>query len=555
MDPMFPGGFVLAADGRLRHVFTVSIALLVCGFVCAARPQEAGNPAATDRNWRASGRVVNALTGAPVSKASVTLTPTGGDAPSVSTNIEGEFEFTGDTPGYFHLTAERSGYLKGAYGSRRPRTTGIPVRIEPSQRLSGLEIRLSPPASISGRAYNEEGDPIARVSVQIFSQQYRRGRRQWIPAVIEQTNERGEYRAYGLAPGKYIIAAQVFADRRDGAAVSLKPGEPEMAYGLLVFPNGDDLAQAQVIELSAGAELSNIDLVLRKTRVFSARGRVESFINSGATAAHLVVARQGTAGRSSFPLKPDGSFELRNLEPATYSLMARLESGAAPLIAQATLIVADRDIEGLVLHPTAGYTLTGRMNFSSDQPREQPQASVSLVSQDGSLIPSPSARVRPDGTFNIAGVAPGPYRLEAFVSDQSAYLKAAKLSGADILDRQFDITGPATLAITAGFDASAISGIARLNDKPAPGATVVLLPTGARRAIPAYYKAVLAGTDGHFQFEGVVPGEFILLAFGDVESGEWYDPEFIKQYESKALKLTATAAGRHNASLDVIERR
>jgi hypothetical protein len=54
-------------------------------------------------------------------------------------------------------------------------------------------------------------------------------------------------------------------------------------------------------------------------------------------------------------------------------------------------------------------------------------------------------------------------------------------------------------------------------DKPLPGARVVLLPDGSLRANPAFEKIALADDSGEFRIETIAPGEYTAIAFAPEE--------------------------------------
>ena len=84
---------------------------------------------------------------------------------------------------------------------------------------------MLPQGVISGRVVDEDGDPISGASVQILRQAYMRGRKQLTPAQSNMTNDKGEYRIFGLAPGKYFVTA------------THSSVEFEQVYGVTYYPN------------------------------------------------------------------------------------------------------------------------------------------------------------------------------------------------------------------------------------------------------------------------------------------------------------------------------
>ena len=59
----------------------------------------------------------------------------------------------------------------------------------------------------TGRVLDEEGEPLARAVVTVLRQQYVRGEKQLAPAGADQSDDRGQYRVFGLPPGDYFVSA------------------------------------------------------------------------------------------------------------------------------------------------------------------------------------------------------------------------------------------------------------------------------------------------------------------------------------------------------------
>src|SRR5207248_7123505 len=99
------------------------------------------------------GTVTNAVTGERLRKAYVRLTPTS-DAANVRpavTDDGGMFVFENIVPGNYSLEAEHQGLLETRYGDE--------LRLATGQNLTELNIKLMPPAAVSGRVRDDDGDP------------------------------------------------------------------------------------------------------------------------------------------------------------------------------------------------------------------------------------------------------------------------------------------------------------------------------------------------------------------------------------------------------------
>ena len=95
------------------------------------------------------------------------------------------------------------------------------------------------------------------------------------------------------------------------------------------------------------------------------------------------------------------------------------------------------------------------------------------------------------------------------------------------------VAGKLDLSISPA--AAQLDGVV-LDDKqqPAKGATVALVPDPARRWRTSLFKTASAEDNGHYSIQGIAPGDYTLYAFEDIESGAYFDPDFMKPLERSA---------------------
>jgi hypothetical protein len=53
-------------------------------------------------------------------------------------------------------------------------------------------------------------------------------------------------------------------------------------------------------------------------------------------------------------------------------------------------------------------------------------------------------------------------------------------------------------------------------------------------------------------FKGLKPGDYLLLAWEDVETGAPYDPDFVKPFEAQAKSVKLDSAGHEALQLKAI---
>ena len=160
------------------------------------------------------GRVVAADSGTPVRRAQVRAQS--GELRAnrlVSTDAQGRFEFKDLPAGRWNLTASKAGYMTLRFGQKRSFEAGSPIEISEGQLMERADFSLPRGAAITGRVFDEFGDPVANARVQVLRYQMVQGQRRLNPAGGgDQTDDTGAYRIYGLAPGDYYVSAH--ASRR-----------------------------------------------------------------------------------------------------------------------------------------------------------------------------------------------------------------------------------------------------------------------------------------------------------------------------------------------------
>ncbi len=538
-----------------------SFPLMACFLLCQG---PAGVNSSAQKYSILSGRVVNSVSGVPLARANIMLRPqTGSASPSFQASLsavtdgEGRFRIEDVEAGTYRITAERTGYLSGEYGSRRPRSPGIPVRVESGQDLTNLTIPLTPPAVIGGRVFDEYGEPVNGASIQVLMRRYMAGQLRWLPISGMRTNDRGEYRASGLLPGKYMVMSGVLNYSIPDDEGQRRKSARKSGYGLTYYPNGTDASQGQVLDVGPGSELLGVDIGLRKVEVFRIKGKV-AVPPSVTSRSNLLVSPRDPSGnfgvRVSVPVNEDQSFQLENLAPGSYVIVAMNEAGGQRMLKQAVLDITDRDIDDVVLELAQGETVSGRVTVDGDQKLDYKTLRVSLSAVDGTgFFDSPSASPNADGAFVISGITPQRYRVHVQSSAKNAYLKAATVDGVDILDKHMNVSGSTRIRLTVAMDAGQIGGGVRIKEAPAPGSVVAIVPIGVRSSIPHYFKTAVADAGGRFRIDGVVPGEYRIFAFENVDPDQCYDVDFLNQYESKALRVKVESGSNQTISIDAVQ--
>ncbi len=520
------------------------------------------------------GTVVNASTREPLKKAWVTMRKEGGQAPGTTlgnlTDATGRFALKNVEPGRYHLSAERNGFVRQMHGQQGPDSPETILNISPGQAIRDIQIAMIPSAVISGRVYDDDSEAVVNASVTVLKFIYHEGKRELRPAGSAQTNDLGEFRIFGLAPGSYFISATFAGWGRPplaGGANTASKGSPddEMGFAPTYYPGSNDLARAIPVEVRAGEELPGLDINLLSTRAVRVRGRIISPVTGKGEARAWIMLMQRDSKVRSFSASattsvnnPQGEFEIRGVVPGSYTLIANSFTGEEVYQARIPLEVGPSDIDGLIIPLGKGAEIPGRVRWEGAEPSNADhKLRVMLMSREELFMMMGSMKEpKPDGSFALKNIADGEYRVQLEGAPEDCYLRSALLGGEDVLASGVSISAgrvPGSLEIVMNCAGGILEGsVVGEELRPVSGVTVVLVPESERRMIPHLFKATTADQYGRFSIKGIAPGEYKAFAWDKAESGAYQDPEFMRRYESEGKPVTVGEGGRFSVQLSLI---
>jgi protocatechuate 3,4-dioxygenase beta subunit len=524
-----------------------------------------------DDSCSVSGQVSNAATGEPVRRALVSLrriemspgvTSIQVSNTTASTDSAGQFAITGIAPGKYRLSAERSGFIITQYGARGPNKPGALLTLEAGQKSSDLTMRLTPQGVIAGRVLDEEGEPVANVDVQVLRQQYMQGRKQLSRAGGSATNDLGEYRIFGLPPGRYYVSA----NSRQNPMLPL--GEDE--YVTTFFPRTTDPAAAAPMDVGPGAQLRNIDIPLAKMHTVTVRGRVATEVRppGGDNTQRqnfnvMLAARSASLVGGSFtrgaPVAPDGAFEFRSVTTGSYFLIGALNTGRT-LSARVPIEVGGSNLEGVSLTIRGGVTVSGRVRVEGEATVSLAQLRLNLLPAEPGAVqfgPMPTQQPKEDGAFQLDDVAADRYMVSVNGLPEGFYVKAVRSANVDVTAQGLDVAAgsPVPLDVVLSPNAAQVTGtvLDPKTQKPAPMMMVVMVPQEKeRRDRETFYRTANTDLSGQFTFKSVPPGEYRVYAWEDVDYGAWMDPDFLKPLESRGEPVSLQESARPAIQVNLI---
>ena len=440
-----------------------------------------------------SGTVTNSVTGAPVPRAHVTLTPIGAapDQPDygVLSDAEGKFTIGPIPAGRYLAGAAKTGFTRVLGASTSA------VILEEGEKRAGYKVLLIPGGVITGRVLDANGDPMAGVEVTAP------------PGMNGGTSEvDGHYRIGGLPPGRYRIVAQ--RHQLPIPAEHRTDGTKELNYATTTYPS--------LVTVRAGAETGGIDVQMELLPVLKITGRVLGAPAGKMTSVVLWPRVAAGLERGSFgQVLDDGTFAIWRASPGKYWLHAITPSGGEPLqSAPVAVDVVAADIENLELRMVAAGTVQGSIRWEGDAPAVAP-GDVTLKPVIAS-VREMSAKVGDDGTFTIRRVPVGLYRVR--YPGQPAFVKSVSVGSSVSDGNLLDLGGGAgagPVSVLLDTAVASLSGVVRNGDDPAPGISVVLYDESNAIFPPL---SSVSGPDGRYRIGNVAPGTYKLLVLGALEA-------------------------------------
>jgi protocatechuate 3,4-dioxygenase beta subunit len=474
------------------------------------------------------GQVIDADTGDPIADAVVTLSgrpapadgrragappATGnlfdlmaargrgrGSAEQVAADSEGRFVFRGLPASRYTVRAQAAGYLPvagGLTGGGGPAT----VEIAAGDMAARVVVRLWKEAVLTGVVLDEASEPIIRARVTA----YRRNISRFGEVTFDQsrnglTDDRGEYRIYGLVPGTYLIAVPQshgtsLAAGADAVLRSLVSGQmpPGGIGGLGGVSSPMDPNAVRVGEFRLSSE------------------NVQSLPHDGGLLRAYRTVYHPAA-----------------LSPAAAAPVTLRSGEERPGIDFALVPVVTGRITGMVTGPSGAGANVRISAIPADAPAEL---------RGASLLPDVASGVTSaDGTFTLLAVPPGQYRVVAEreapdvgeISDELASnpmikmamaMRAAGAGTALYGEAAANVGDGETVEVAiAGSEGVTVTGEVRFDGTPPPAADIerIRVTLRALGRGTSGVRLIRVDQDGRFTAEGVFPGRYLASSVATV---------------------------------------
>jgi len=548
---------------RLRHAWLVAGLLAALPAGAAAAPQAAPAQAPSPPPTAAIlGRVTSEVDGQPLSRARLVVSSPALSEPRVElSGADGRFRVGRLPAGDYSVTASKSGYVTTVFGLVATGRT-FAISLVDGQETSPIEIRLVPAGVIAGRILDGDGTPFEGAQVDALRYQEQDGLRTLVSIGQATTDDRGEFRIGGLTAGLYYVSAM------DPAYAAVGDDEGPLEYSPTYHPGVVFPDEATRVKVEAGRAAAGVEFRLDIVRPSRVSGRIAASDQRQLLSGAVIMTVQHGDRLSALPvrdvkIRPDGTFEFRNVPPGRYVIRARgqTEREATSLFGRFAIEVAGRDVAHIDITLTPGARVSGRVDFEG-QPgprREDIEAlRVHAVAVDGVAFGDAySDPVDPSGRFEFRGVMPGQHVLRLQGLPDGWSMRSVYLMGREVTDSPLTLDGGQVLRnlqIVATNVETVVSGlITGDHDNARPDAIVVAFPADPGLWVPYSRHVRRARPDlgGHYRIHGLPPGEYLIVATDEIDEADLLGPETLEQLSAPADRLTLGPGQRKTVDLTV----
>jgi carboxypeptidase family protein len=470
----------------------------------------------------------------------------------VATDDNGNFRLTGLAPRLYRVNLLQT---RGYAVQQSPSSEGREQRY---YRIGETAtITLIKGGVITGKVTAADGEPLVGVYVGATMVRDAEGfkGRQLFGARQRQTDDRGIYRLYGLAPGTYIVSARGY-----GFESNTQTYSPSSAR-----------ETADEVTVTNGGEAIGVDIRIREVRGHVISGTVTGggepsspymFASVSLTNAATGMPVLGTAVRSG---EGGGGFALPGVEDGEYEIVGNRSGAELFSSLPRHVTVKGSDVTGVDLKLMPMASISGRVVVEKSQSAcQQPRKNFIeeiLITTRRDLTGQGTEQtnrgftsdtgVNEQGDFIVKNLQPGRYRFDFSFLGETLFLKsiatnsAATARSGIALKAGERFTG---LVVTVAEGAASLSGriIAQAEGGQLPSRLRIhLLPAETTAADEvSRYRETLAGGDRTFTFKNLPPGRYWLLARAvSTDDGEalplaWENTERAKlRKEAEAKKV------------------
>jgi hypothetical protein len=370
------------------------------------------------------------------------------------TDAEGRYQFTALEPGDYSVAAasadHRSTHVRRAFGQTSTSSGALSVKrrigIKPGELRSGIDIALPRAFAIEGRVSDPWDEAMAEVSVRVT-------RADGVPAGAADvySDDRGMFRVFGLAPGRYHVCAYP-------QSAQTSPADPSIFRRTCHLSS---MAEEQASDVVIAAEdVAGIDIRVQRSASYSISGSVIDADGTPVDAAFVGALSLDDPDVTANAATQRGEFVLRGVTPGRYIVNAGVDGGRYPGDPEPALrerelgyalVQVSSDMSGVVVVLSRAIKLNGRVIFEGSRPSRTTQKNMVVFAAPPFDNVGRRLTIRPnfvgvttDLKFELTGL----YRLPLVIRFQNPpdgwVLESVRYNGRDITNLPVDFGADST---------------------------------------------------------------------------------------------------------------
>ncbi|HSE17133.1 MAG TPA: carboxypeptidase-like regulatory domain-containing protein [Pyrinomonadaceae bacterium] len=445
---------------------------------------------------------------------------------SAKTDQDGYYRIANVAPGSYEISPSAPSYV--------PADTNQPNRksvlITEDENVENINFSLVRGGVITGRVTDADGRPVIQQGVffyraEAFERQQQTPSQPVFVTTSAQTDDRGIYRAFGLAAGRYKVASGLSDDIYNASFVGARS-----SYKHVFHPDVSDQAKATVIEVVEGTEAANVDITLgRAMQTFSVAGRVVDG-EKGSPIPNIRLGLRRTVGRrldfagTSTTTNSQGDFVVEGLIPGKYGFFLFQNQSGPMRLESVTFDIIDQDLTGLTVKFVQGGSVSGVVVLETENKTVQAKLSTlqlqAYVSNADGSPPgsSTSSRIAPDGSFLLSGLPAGrvnmmigsntPFPLMGFNIARIERDGVATPQGMEIKDGE-QLTGVRVVVV---YGSATLRGVVNIENGTLPEGGRIFIRLVKLGENASNMRPPQVDARGRFLAEGIQPGTYEVQA-------------------------------------------
>jgi len=432
------------------------------------------------------------------------------------TDDQGNYRISNVGPGKYQLMVAAPGFIP-APGSDTNKT----FLISKAETVENVDFALVRGGVITGKIIDADGRPLIEEEVMIFPVESRQGFFQHTAPIHARTDDRGIYRMFGVAPGKYRVAA----GRDDGDSFGMRGG----GFRRTFHPSAIEASEATIIEVTEASEATGVDITLPEPTVYySARGRIidddtgQPLANVTYGVRRYLNENSTTSLTTGAVTTKDGEFKLENLSPGKYAVFIEVPPDSDWRADFVRFEVIDHDVTNLTVTASRGgsasgvIVLEGTDDKTVNEQLRRARIYAQVSGQDLMRTSMQAATINPDGSFRIGGLQAGIVNfgisIQRFQIVRIERGGVAQPQGIELKERE-QITG---LRLIVNYANGAVQGVVKLDDGSIPASGSVFISLKRLGVLPTPFansrESAQVDARGQFFADGLLAGTYEVTA-------------------------------------------